>query len=66
MKKLTEKYITMRNRISPTELYYTYSHWDLRQIDGVDFIPVTKQPPLQTKTQVLHYMRKDSLERVKG
>ena len=66
MKPVTEKYIKMRNRLSPTEMYYTFSHWDLKQIDGVDFIPVTKFPPTQTLTQQLHYMRKDSLEKVKG
>ena len=66
MKTVTQKYITLRNRISPTEVYYTFSHWDSKQIDGVDFIPVNKFPPTQELTQQLHYMRKDSLEKVKG
>jgi hypothetical protein len=56
----------MRNRLSPTEVYYTFPHWDLKQIDGVDFIPVTKFPPTPDKTLQLHYMRKDSLEKVKS
>jgi hypothetical protein len=62
----TEKYIKLRNRFSPTEVYYTFSHWGLKQIDGVDFVPVTKFPPTNDLTQQLHYMRKDSLEKVKN
>jgi len=56
----------MRNRISQTEVYYTYSHWPSKNIDGVEFLPVVKQPPSQSMTQNIHYMRKDSLEKVKA
>jgi hypothetical protein len=58
--------IKMRNRISQTEVYYTYSHWPSKNIDGVEFLPVVKQPPSQSMTQNIHYMRKDSLEKVKA
>jgi hypothetical protein len=57
--------IKLRNRISQTEVYYTYSHWPSKQIDGVEFLPVVKQIPSQSNTQSIHYMRKDSLEKIK-
>jgi hypothetical protein len=58
--------IKMRNRISQAEVYYTYPHWPSKDIDGVEFLPVVKQPPSQSNTQTIHYMRKDSLEKVKA
>jgi len=56
----------MRNKISQAEIYYTYPHWPSKDIDGVEFLPVVKQIPSQSNTQTIHYMRKDSLEKVKG
>lgn len=56
--------IKMRNKISQTEVYYTYSHWPSKDIDGVEFLSVVKQPPSQSKTQTVHYMKKDSLEKI--
>jgi len=47
------------------DIFYTYSHWDPHEIDGVAFVPVTKSMPTQDRTQQLHYLRKDSLESVK-
>jgi hypothetical protein len=61
-----DKPIKLRNKISQTEMYYTYSHWPSKDIDGVEFLPVVKQVPSQTNTQTIHYMRKDSLEKVKA
>lgn len=61
----TEKPIKLRNTLHVNEVYYTYSHWSSKEIDGIEFIPVVKQPPSQSNTQSLHYMRKDSLEKVK-
>ena len=58
--------IKMRNRISQSEVYYTYTHWPSKDIDGVEFLPVVKQVPSQTNTQTIHYMRKDSLEKIKA
>jgi hypothetical protein len=60
-----QKYTTLCNAFAPTELYYTYAHWVPKEIDGVTFLPVVKQPPSQEKTQMLHYMRKDSLKELK-
>ena len=57
--------IKMRNKISQTEVYYTYSHWPSKDIEGVEFLSVVKQPPSQSNTQTVHYMRKDSLEKIK-
>jgi hypothetical protein len=36
-----------------------------KEIDGVPFMPVVKSTPSQTNTQTVHFMRKDSLEKVK-
>jgi hypothetical protein len=58
-------YIKLRNKISVTDIYYTYQHWAPREIDGVTFLPVVKTEPNHAKTQQLHYMRKDSLEKIK-
>lgn len=63
--KVSQKPIKLRNKFSPTEIYYTFSHWEPREIEGVQFIPVHKMMPVQSITQPIHYMRKDSLEKVK-
>jgi hypothetical protein len=60
----TEKPIKLRNAFHQTEVYYTFSHWPSKEIDGVSFLPVVKQPP-SNATQTIHYMRKDSLEKFK-
>ena len=44
------------------ETYYTYSHWEPKEIEGVVFIPVNKFMPSKERTQQLHYLRKDWLE----
>lgn len=64
-KNVSTQPIKMRNKFSPSEIYYTFSHWDVKEIDGVQFLPVNKNYPTQTVTQQIHYIRKDSLERVK-
>jgi len=61
----TNNPIKMCNRISQVEIYYTYSHWPSKHIDGVEFLQVVKQAPTHSLTQTIHYMRKDSLQRVK-
>lgn len=60
-----QKPIKLRNKFAPTEIYYTFPHWTTKEIDGVQFVPVNKLPPNSAITQQIHYMRKDSLERVK-
>jgi hypothetical protein len=57
--------IKMRNKFSPSEIYYTFPQWGIKEIDGVQFLPVNKNYPTHTSTQQIHYIRKDSLERVK-
>ena len=57
--------IKLRNKFSPTEIYYTFEHWKSKEIEGVEFIPVNKLPPSPGMSQSLHFMRKDSLEEVK-
>lgn len=60
----TEKPIKLRNALHQSEVYYTFSHWPSKEIDGVSFLPVMKHPPSNV-TQTIHYMRKDSLEKFK-
>lgn len=55
----------VRVRNGSGEIFYTYSHWEPNEIDGVVFTPVVKTMPSNDKTQVMHYLRKDSLETVK-
>ena len=62
---MLEKPIKMRNRVSVTDIYYTFANWPSKEIEGVTFLPVVKNDPSDNKTQVLHYMRKDSLEKLK-
>ena len=47
------------------EIYYTFKHWETKEIDGVTFIGVNKFEPSQDRTQVIYYLRKDTLEYVK-
>lgn len=54
----------VRSRLN-TDTYYTMSDWDLKDIDGVQFVPVVKQVPEKNKKQPVFYMRKDNLETVK-
>jgi len=62
---MLEKPIKLRNRVSITDIYYSYVGWPSKEIEGVTFIPVVKNDPSDSTTQVLHYMRKDSLEKIK-
>jgi hypothetical protein len=54
----------VRNRLHQDEIYYTYTNWETKEIDGVQFIPVVKQPQEQ-KLQQIHYMKKDNMEFIK-
>jgi len=54
----------VRNRLHHDEIYYTYTNWETKEIDGVQFIPVVKQPQEQ-KLQQIHYMKKDNMEFIK-
>jgi hypothetical protein len=60
MKNVKSKSILKKVRArNGTDIYYTYSNWPIEEIDGEKFIPVPK------KNQVVHYMKKDSMEYVK-
>jgi hypothetical protein len=50
--------------LNPSEIYFTQSDWDPKEIDGVLFLPVAEQIPIP-RGRMLKWMRKDSLEYVK-
>ena len=52
----------VRNKLHLDEIYYTYSHWPSKDIDGVAFLPIIKE--LSTHPKVF-YMRKDNMEYIK-
>jgi hypothetical protein len=52
----------VRNRLHIDEVYYTYSHWPAKEIDGVAFLPIIKEVASNPK---VFYMKKDNLEYVK-
>jgi hypothetical protein len=43
------------------DVYYTSSTWENKEIEGVTFIPVTKN----MNDKQIHYLRKDNVEYVK-
>ena len=47
-----------------SDIYYTYSNWETKEIEGITFIPVVKSSN-KNQNQVVHYMRKDNVEYVK-
>lgn len=63
--KVLSKPIKMRNKFSPSEIYYTFHEWPVKEIDGVAFLAVNKLPPSHGVTQSIHFVRKDSLEKIK-
>jgi hypothetical protein len=66
MKKHSTKPIvqTVRNRLNPEDIYYTWNIWEPRSIDGVLFLPVVKKYP-SNQTQQIHYVKKDNMEFIK-
>ena len=48
-----------------TDIYYTYSHWPIEEIDGEKFIAVTKTIPNPKEHGAGYYMKKDNMEYVK-
>lgn len=55
MKPVVKK---LQNRFNVTEIYYTFSNWETKKIDGVDFIYVIKNIGIR---EIPKLMRKDSL-----
>ena len=64
MKKVKSILKKVRAR-NGTDVYYTYSNWETKEIDGVTFIPVVKTIPVNTLTDKVHWMKKDTMEYVK-
>ena len=65
MKKVKSVIKKVRAR-NGTDIYYTISTWPTKEIDGVTFIPVTKEHPDDSRqTSILHWMKKDNMEYVK-
>ena len=48
-----------------SDIFYTYTHWTTKEIDGVEYLSVVKFPPSNSLTQQIHYVRKDAMEYVK-
>jgi hypothetical protein len=47
-----------------SDIYYTYSNWETKEIEGITFIPVVKSSN-NNEYQMIHYLRKDNVEYVK-
>jgi hypothetical protein len=47
-----------------SDIYYTYSNWESKEIEGVTFIPVVKDLPSE-KLQHTFWLRKENVEYVK-
>lgn len=48
-----------------SEVYYTWSNWETKDIDGVAFLAVVRDVPDNSKLQQIYYMKKDNMELVK-
>jgi len=48
-----------------SEIYYTWSNWETKDIDGVDFLAVVREEPNNLKLQQTFYMKKDNMEFIK-
>lgn len=66
-KKINEVMKKVRPLGNLVDVYYTYSHWTTKIIDGVEFVGVLKLNPEEhtIKSQTVYWMRKDNLEAVK-
>lgn len=47
-----------------SDIYYTYSNWETKEIEGVTFIPVVKEVS-NKNLQNTFWLRKDNVEYVK-
>jgi hypothetical protein len=65
MKTVKNKPILKRVRSKTnSDIYYTFSNWEPKEIEGVTFIPVVKDLPSE-KLQHTFWLRKDNVEYVK-
>lgn len=63
--KITPKLIKLRTKNGGTDIFYSYSNWTMKEIDGDEYYPVVKSMPSHSETQVIHYMKKVNMEIVK-
>jgi hypothetical protein len=63
MKKLNPIIKKVRSKTN-SDIYYTWSNWETKEIEGVTFIPVVRDVPSE-KLQHTFWMRKDNVEYVK-
>ena len=61
MKKQNITFRKVRPR-NGTDVYYTSSSWETKEVDGVVFVYVIKNPGVR---EIPKLMRKDSLENIK-
>ena len=65
MKNVKSKPILQKVRsLTNQDIYYTYSNWETKDIEGVVFIPVVRDVP-GMKLQHTFYLRKENLEYIK-
>lgn len=57
------KEVKYQNLARPDEFYYSVNTWPTKEVDGVTFISVVRQP-ISHNTQPTHWIRKDSVKRV--
>ena len=50
--------------LTNSDIYYTYSNWESKEIEGVTFIPVVRDMPNE-KLQHTFWLRKENVEYVK-
>lgn len=50
--------------LTSKEVFYSFPHWTGKEVDGVEFTAVVKQQPSHERTQTLHYIRKDNLQKI--
>lgn len=48
-----------------SEVYYTWSNWETKDIDGVEFYAVVRDEPSNLKLQQTFYIKKDNMELIK-
>jgi hypothetical protein len=70
MKSVKSKTILKKVRArNGTDIFYTYSHWETKEIDGITFIPVVKSPDpihlIKNDPKQIRWMKKDNMEYVK-
>jgi hypothetical protein len=63
MKKVNSILKKVRSKTN-ADVYYTYSNWETKEIEGVTFIPVVKEIS-NNKLQHTFWLRKDNVEYVK-